>query len=214
MRKLNIESVLGAIASGKEARIYPAKLRDGKFIALKIYYTSTASHKRALRRYVSLDKSADIRFTSTKELIYGWARKEFGNLNRMFQAGVRVPKPYLVIKNVLAMEFIGDEFNKAPLLVDVQEVTNEMYQDLISQIRTLVTIARLVHGDLSEYNIMVKDEVPYIIDVGQATPLDEEGASELLIRDLYNLTRFFSSRGIEVIPVEELLSSLTSSTLG
>ncbi len=132
----------------------------------------------------------------------------------MFQAGVRVPKPYLVIKNVLAMEFIGDEFNKAPLLVDVQEVTNEMYQDLISQIRTLVTIARLVHGDLSEYNIMVKDEVPYIIDVGQATPLDEEGASELLIRDLYNLTRFFSSRGIEVIPVEELLSSLTSSTLG
>ncbi|MEM4223704.1 MAG: RIO1 family regulatory kinase/ATPase, partial [Metallosphaera sp.] len=133
MRKLNIESILGAIASGKEAKVYPARTRDGKYIALKIYYTSTASHKRAIRRYVSLDGRAEVRFSSTKEMIYGWARKEFGNLQKMFEAGVRVPKPFLVIKNVLAMEFVGDGLSKAPLLVDLEEVTQELYDEIIRQ---------------------------------------------------------------------------------
>ncbi len=212
MRKLNIESILGAIASGKEAKVYPARTRDGKYIALKIYYTSTASHKRAIRRYVSLDGRAEVRFSSTKEMIYGWARKEFGNLQKMFEAGVRVPKPFLVIKNVLAMEFVGDGISKAPLLVDLEEVTQELYDEIIRQIEVMVTKAQLIHGDLSEFNVMVKDELPYIIDVGQAIPAWAENSLSLLERDINNINRFFEQRGIDVAPVKELLNRLQLSS--
>ncbi|MCH1771652.1 MULTISPECIES: serine protein kinase RIO [Metallosphaera] len=212
MRKLNIESILGAIASGKEAKVYPARTRDGKYIALKIYYTSTASHKRAIRRYVSLDGRAEVRFSSTKEMIYGWARKEFGNLQKMFEAGVRVPKPFLVIKNVLAMEFVGDGISKAPLLVDLEEVTQELYDEIIRQIEVMVTKAQLIHGDLSEFNVMVKDELPYIIDVGQAIPAWAENSLYLLERDINNINRFFEQRGIDVVPVKELLNRLQLSS--
>ncbi|ABP94829.1 Non-specific serine/threonine protein kinase [Metallosphaera sedula] len=212
MRKLNIESILGAIASGKEAKVYPAKTRDGKYIALKIYYTSTASHKRAIRRYVSLDRRVEVRFSSTKEMIYAWARKEFGNLQKMFEAGVRVPKPFLLIKNVLAMEFVGDGISKAPLLVDLEEVTQELYDEIIRQIEVMVTKAQLIHGDLSEFNVMVKDELPYIIDVGQAIPVWAENSLSLLERDINNINRFFEERGIDVVPVKELLNRLQLSS--
>ncbi|BBL46665.1 serine protein kinase RIO [Metallosphaera sedula] len=212
MRKLNIESILGAIASGKEAKVYPAKTRDGKYIALKIYYTSTASHKRAIRRYVSLDRRVEVRFSSTKEMIYAWARKELGNLQKMFEAGVRVPKPFLLIKNVLAMEFVGDGISKAPLLVDLEEVTQELYDEIIRQIEVMVTKAQLIHGDLSEFNVMVKDELPYIIDVGQAIPVWAENSLSLLERDINNINRFFEERGIDVVPVKELLNRLQLSS--
>ncbi|BCS92812.1 RIO-type serine/threonine-protein kinase Rio1 [Metallosphaera sp. J1] len=212
MRKLSIESILGAIASGKEAKVYPAKTRDGNYIALKIYYTSTASHKRAIRKYVSLDGRSDVRFSSTKEMIYGWARKEFGNLSKMFEAGVRVPRPLLVNKNVLAMEFIGEGITKAPLLVDLEEITQDFYDEIVRQIEVMVTKAQLVHGDLSEFNVMVKDDLPYIIDVGQAVPVWAENSLVLLERDINNINRFFQSKGVDVIPVEELLNRLELSS--
>ncbi|MEL9969509.1 MAG: serine protein kinase RIO [Metallosphaera sp.] len=210
---MSVESVLGAIASGKEAKVYPAKNSSDKIIALKIYYTSTASHKRAIRKYTSLDNRINSKFSSTKELIYGWARKEFSNLLKMYKSGVRVPEPYLLIKNVLAMEFIGYGINRSPLLAELDEVTQDIYLDVLAQVETMVIKAQLVHGDLSEYNIMVKDDKAYIIDVGQALPLKDNGSLELLARDLANVNKFFKSKGIDVIPEKELLDRFSLSSL-
>ncbi|MEM4223882.1 MAG: RIO1 family regulatory kinase/ATPase, partial [Metallosphaera sp.] len=80
------------------------------------------------------------------------------------------------------------------------------------QIEVMVTKAQLIHGDLSEFNVMVKDELPYIIDVGQAIPAWAENSLYLLERDINNINRFFEQRGIDVVPVKELLNRLQLSS--
>ncbi|ACP37062.1 serine protein kinase RIO [Saccharolobus islandicus] len=207
-RRLNIEEYLGAISSGKEARIYPAKTFDNKYYAVKIYYTSTAQSKRAIKKYTVGDiRFEDVKATNTKQLINTWAKKEFKNLSRLYEAGTRVPKPILVYENILVMEFIGENGLRAPLLKELndEEITQELYDDLIQQVEIMTKRAKLVHGDLSEYNVMVYDNKCYIIDVSQSIPIDYEDAIMLLKRDLDNINRFFEDKGINIKPTEELL---------
>jgi len=66
----------------------------------------------------------------------------------------------------------------------------------------------LVHGDLSEYNVMIVNRLPYLIDVGQAILVEDETARDLLRRDIENVNRFFSSKGVDVLAVEEILARL------
>jgi RIO kinase 1 len=208
--KLNIDYYLGAISSGKEAKVYPAKTVDGKYYAVKIYYISTSASKRAIQKYTFGDKRfEDIKVTNTRQLIITWARKEFKNLSIMYESGVNVPKPILVEENILVMDFIGENGKRAPLLKELSEdeITKDLYDEVISQLEIMANKAKLVHGDLSEYNIMVWDKV-YIIDVSQAISIESENAIDLLIRDIENVNRFFSSKGIEVYPTEDILKRL------
>ncbi|MFP3164759.1 MAG: serine protein kinase RIO [Acidianus sp.] len=208
--KLNIDYYLGAISSGKEAKVYPAKTVDGKYYAVKIYYVSTSASKRAIQKYTFGDKRfEDIKVTNTRQLIITWARKEFKNLSIMYESGVNVPKPILVEENILVMDFIGENGNRAPLLKELSEdeITKDLYDEVISQLEIMANKAKLVHGDLSEYNIMVWDKV-YIIDVSQAISIESENAIDLLIRDIENVNRFFSSKDIEVYPTEDILKRL------
>jgi len=208
--RLDIETYLGSISSGKEAKIYPARTYDGKYYAVKIYYVSTASHKRAVERYTLGDQRFEkIKISNTRQLIYTWARKEFKNLKRMHEAGVRVPQPIFVYENILVMQFIGEDGVRAPLLKELpdEEIDNDLYNDVILQLQTMVNKAKLVHGDLSEYNIMVYDGV-YIIDVSQSVPIDHENAIDFLIRDINNVNRFFESKGVSIIDTEEILKML------
>lgn len=210
-RRLNIEQYLGAISSGKEARVYPARTYDGKYYAIKIYYTSTAQSKRAIKRYTIGDvRFEDIKVSNTRQLINTWAKKEFKNLTRLYEVGVRVPKPILVYENILVMEFIGEDGLRAPLLRELEdnEITQELYEDLIAQIKIMVGKAKLVHGDLSEYNVMVYNGQCYIIDVSQAIPLEHEEAEKLLRRDIENINNFFKSKGINIKPTDELVLEL------
>lgn len=208
--KLNIDYYLGAISSGKEAKVYPAKTVDGKYYAVKIYYISTSASKRAIQKYTFGDKRfEDIKVTNTRQLIITWARKEFKNLSLMYESGVKVPKPILVEENILVMDFIGENGKRAPLLKELSEdeITKDLYDEVISQLEIMANKAKLVHGDLSEYNIMVWDKV-YIIDVSQAISIESENAIDLLIRDIENVNRFFSSKDIEVYPTEDILKRL------
>jgi len=210
-RKFNLKKIFGAISSGKEAKVYPAVSEDGKWYALKIYYVSTASSKRALEKYTFGDpRFEDIKVSNTRQLISVWARKEFKNLSRLYQNDVRVPKPYYVLENVLVMEFIGENGIRAPLLKELpdEEITKEMYEDVITQIENMVNKAELVHGDLSEYNIMVWNEKCYIIDVSQAVDINHKNALELLKRDIDNINNFFASKGIKITESEEILRRL------
>ncbi|AOL17076.1 serine/threonine protein kinase [Sulfolobus sp. A20] len=212
-RRLNIEAYFGAISSGKEARIYPAKTIEGKYYAIKIYYTSTAQSKRAIKKYTEGDiRFKDVKISNTKQLINTWARKEYKNLSKMYQAGVRVPRPIMVYENILVMEFIGENGLRAPLLKELgdEEITEGLYEDLISQIHIMVKRALLVHGDLSEYNVMVFNEKCYIIDVSQAISIDHDEALKLLERDIENINNFFESKGINIKPKEEIILSLIS----
>lgn len=194
-----IDSVHYPISTGKEGNVFFATDEDGEAMALKIFRTSTSTFKR-VAKYVE----GDPRFRGVTgnrwKMIYAWVNKEFRNLVRYSEAGIPVPEPITFDKNCLLMEYIGDENGPAPQLRDVvMDDPTEVYDEVVSFIIDGWQEAHLVHGDLSEYNILMQDGQPIMIDVGQAMTADHFNAKELLERDIRNINRFFRNRGADVI---------------
>jgi RIO kinase 1 len=196
--------VHGVVNAGKEARIYWGKNKEGKDLAVKIYLTASAEFKKGMLKYIE----GDYRFKGvkrdTRSLIFTWAQKEFRNLEQASRARVRVPKPIAVRNNVLVMEFIGkDGVNAASLKEQAPNDAEKVYEVLLTYLERLYRKAELVHGDLSEYNIMMWKGKPVIFDVAQAVPTSHPMAEFFLRRDLANLNRFFSRLGVKVLSVDE-----------
>ena len=196
--------VHGVVNAGKEARIYWGKNKEGKDLAVKIYLTASAEFKKGMLKYIE----GDYRFKSvkrdTRSLIFTWAQKEFRNLEQASRAQVRVPKPVAVKNNVLIMEFIGkDGINAASLKEQAPNEPEIVYEILLNYIELLYRKADLVHGDLSEYNIMMWKGEPVIFDVAQAVPTSHPMADFFLRRDLTNVSKFFKRLGVNVREVEE-----------
>jgi len=209
LRKGVLKEFNGEVSSGKESKVYHAIAKGNVEVAVKIYLTVNTDIRRMMLKYII----GDIRFekvkSDTRSLVYTWARKEYANLSTMHAAGLPVPKPILVQKNILIMKFIGENGQRAPLLKEVSTLDNpcEIYDQIIDFIVNNYNKARLVHADLSEYNVMVWNDKPFIIDVSQAVPVTHPLAEEFLKRDVENINRFFMKRGwvTEVVPVEEVV---------
>lgn len=204
MKRGLIDKVHYPISTGKEGNVFYATDADGEPVALKIYRTSTSTFKR-VSRYVE----GDPRFKGTTgnrwKFIYTWAAKEFRNLDRYYDAGLPVPEPIANDKNCLVMEYVGDESRPAPQLKDtVLENPTETYDEIVSFIIDGWRDAHLVHGDLSEYNILMSEEGPIVIDVGQSMTNDFFNAKDLLERDIVNINRFFRNRGADIIDPEKI----------
>jgi RIO kinase 1 len=199
-----LDEIHGVVNAGKEARVYWGKNKEGKELAVKIYLTSSAEFLKGMRKYIEGDKRFKSVKHDTRSLIFTWAQKEFRNLQQAVRAKVNVPKPIAVERNVLIMEFIGKNGVSAPSLRE-QPVDNpeKVYGQLLVSLKRLYRKADLVHGDLSEYNIMMWKGKPVVFDVAQAVPTSHPMASFLLRRDLANLNRFFSRLGVTVVAVEE-----------
>jgi RIO kinase 1 len=196
--------VHGVVNAGKEARIYWGKNKEGKDLAVKIYLTASAEFKKGMLKYIE----GDYRFKSvkrdTRSLIFTWAQKEFRNLEQASQARVRVPKPIAVKNNVLIMEFIGKDGTNAPSLKEqAPSDPAKVYAVLLTYVERLYKKAALVHGDLSEYNIMMWKGKPVVFDVAQAVPVSHPMAELFLRRDLANVNRFFNRLGVKVLSVDE-----------
>ncbi|MEM2512284.1 MAG: RIO1 family regulatory kinase/ATPase, partial [Ignisphaera sp.] len=135
--------------------------------------------------------------------------------------GVNAPEPICVYRNVLTMKFIGENGVRAPLLKEVYEVgeleedvAEEIFKKLIEVVYRLYWNAELVHGDLSEYNVMLFRGEPYIIDVSQAITLNHPNSLSFLYRDVGNLVRFFRDEvGVEVPSVEEIVDRILNKRL-
>ncbi|MFX1474934.1 MAG: serine protein kinase RIO [Promethearchaeota archaeon] len=199
---LNI--VNGCISTGKEANVYWAVQPDGTDVAIKIYRISTFNFKR-----ITAYLEGDPRFTrvprSRSALITAWASKEFKNLQRAERVGVRVPKPIIVKRNVLVMEFIGEEGLPAPLMQKVEPENPEETRDvLLRAISTLYHQANLVHADLSEYNVMLWNE-PVIIDVSQAVLLDHPYSNQFFERDIRNILSYFRYFNIPKLDTQQTI---------
>ncbi len=201
-RKGYIDALGGSVSTGKEANIFHAisKKDDISEIAVKIYMISTANFN-AMKEYIL----GDPRFTgikqSKKEIIFAWAKKEFKNLKRAQEAGVRVPEPYITKRNILLMEFIGKDGIPMPQLKDVEltrEEAQHIFERIVEYMKLLYSRAELVHADLSEYNILVDVNVmePVIIDMGQSLTTDHFNAEAYLRRDVTNIVRFFKKLDI------------------
>jgi RIO kinase 1 len=196
--------VHGVVNAGKEARIYWGKNKEGKDLAVKIYLTASAEFKKGMLKYIE----GDYRFKGvkrdTRSLIFTWAQKEFRNLEQASRAKVRVPKPIAVKNNVVVMEFIGKDGVNAPSLKEqAPSDPAKVYGVLLTFVERLYQKAGLVHGDLSEYNIMMWKGKPVIFDVAQAVPVSHPMAEFFLRRDLANVGRFFSRLGVKVLSVDE-----------
>ena len=193
-----IRALHGAISTGKEANVYRGEDSDGKPVAVKIYRVSTAETDFMLEYMVG-----DPRFKSVKRrsrsLIPQWATKEYKNLMRYHAAGIPVPKPIAIVRNILIMEFIGDIKSNlpAPLIKNVEIPSPvKTFNQIIRMIETGYTKAGLVHADLSEYNILWLGK-PVIIDVSQAVLIGHDNAKKYLFRDIQNIINYFTKLGVD-----------------
>ena len=192
-----IETFYGVMSTGKEANIFCATDRSGNYVAVKIYRTATSDFK-TMYRYLVGDPRFKTFHRDRRRIIYTWTSREFKNLRRAYEVGIAVPRPIYSENNVLAMEFIGEAGVPYPRMKD-QPPKNpkRMFRKLLRAVEALYRKAKLVHSDLSEYNVMLAPE-PVLIDFSMATDIANPMADELLMRDLTNLTRYFRKLGVEV----------------
>lgn len=205
-----ISEIHGVVKAGKESRVYWGKDKQGNELAIKIYLTISAEFRKGMLKYIEGDPRFKGVRRDTRSLVFAWAQKEFRNLEQATVAKVRVPKPVVVKNNVLIMEFIGKNGVSAPSMKEQPPKNPEkIYKTLLTYLKRLYRKAELVHGDLSEYNVMIWKGRPIIFDVSQAVPLSHPMADFLLHRDLTNLNRFFSRLGVKVPSIEECYKKVT-----
>lgn len=199
-----IDSVICQLMSGKEAMIYLVSCGDVVRCA-KVYkesnkcnfqqrasYTEGRKVKNS-RRARAIEKGSRYGRIASEE---AWQNTEIDMLSRLGMAGVSVPKFYSFFSGVLLMELITDsEGNVAPRLSDLiltPKQARTYHKTLIHQIVKMLC-AGIVHGDLSQYNVLVGSQGPVIIDLPQALNAADNHQARLMIkRDIDNLTAYFS----------------------
>ena len=204
-----LETIDYPISTGKEANVFHATTPQGTAIAVKIFRTNTATF-RSFMTYIAGDPRFGNVRPNRRDIVYVWAQKEFKNLQRYFEAGVRVPNPIAWKQNVLLMEFIGADGTPAPRTRDVPFADAEQaYDKLTTMYRLGSEQGGLVHGDFSEFNILNFDGEPVVIDVAQAVLSAHPMARELLLRDAKNISAYFRKQGVKTATPEETLARIT-----
>ena len=205
-RKKYFDELGKPIKTGKEGDVYFA-YKDSEPRALKMYRITSASFRK-LAVYIQ----RDFRFKTIKgnlrKVMLAWSQKEFRNLLICHKANMSVPFAYKQIQNVILMEYIDGGMLKDVFLEDPQD----FFDQLIEQMYLMKNVAFLVHGDLSEFNILVRDQTPVIIDLGQAMGIKNEedfkNVYDLYQRDVNNVVNYFNKKyelAVDVNQVFEIL---------
>lgn len=190
----HFEGLESPIEMGKEANIFTAITKDNRRIIVKIYRLSTCDFKK-MHGYISKDPRFAGLEKNKRKVIFAWAQREYRNLLKAREAGVRVPTPITVLANILVMEFIGND-QPAPRLKDKAPLNPEKFlAETVKNMRKLYSAA-LVHADLSSFNILNHDETPVFIDFSQTTTVEDPNAGEYLERDIRNIARYFNRLGL------------------
>ncbi|XP_055708210.1 serine/threonine-protein kinase RIO3 [Phlebotomus papatasi] len=217
-----LERINGIISTGKEALIlhaeadtnYSGELSIPPECAVKIFKTTLNEFKQR-DRYIKDDFRFRDRFSkqNARTVIHQWAEKEMHNLMRMRRAEIPCPEVVTLKKHVLVMSFIGHQGRAAPKLKEAVLSEAEWivaYEEVIEAMKLLYSQAKLIHADLSEYNILYHEGKCYLIDVAQSVEPGHPSALEFLMRDCSNISDFFDRRGVPgVASKEELFASIT-----
>ena len=206
----SIYEINGCISTGKEANVYHAATDSGQHRAIKIYKTSILVFKDR-DRYVT----GEFRFRhgyskhNPRKMVKVWAEKEMRNLKRLWMAKIACPEPLLLRSHVLMMTFVGTSDGRAaPRLKDtpIESVDkwSLMYRQVVKMVRIMYHVCRLVHADLSEYNMLYHRGQVYIIDVSQSVEHDHPNALEFLRKDCANVTDFFQKKQVETLSLRRL----------
>jgi RIO kinase 1 len=207
-----IEAFGGPLSTGKEANVYEALggSEEAESVAVKIYRIN-ASDFRDMREYLTGDPRFEEIRGDKKAVVLAWVRKEYANLRRAMAAGVRVPVPIAVERNVLVMEYIGTEAGRGRRLNEVHVENPETAYEVVREYMRRLYDAGLIHGDLSEYNVVFHEGQLVIIDLGQAVTIHHPNSREFLERDCENVANFFARQGVDVTG-DDLLEYLTAET--
>jgi RIO kinase 1 len=206
-----IDEVIGQLMSGKEAVVYT--VRSGTEIrCAKVYKEAT---KRSFKKASQYQEGRKVRNSRRARAMekgskYGrkqqqesWQNAESDTLYLLANAGVRVPKPYGCFDGVLLMELVTDDSgNVAPRLSDVAMSAEQAMEDhrLMMDYVVLMLCAGIVHGDLSEFNVLVDDYGPVIIDLPQAVNASANNHAEsMLYRDVANMTQYYGQFAPELL---------------
>ena len=214
-----VSEVNGCLSTGKEANVYHAVTipqEEGSAAAgapiqraIKVYKTSILVFKDR-DKYVT----GEYRFrqgyskSNNRAMVKVWAEKEMRNLKRIHTSGIPCPDPVHLRLHVLVMGFLGDKRGvPAPRLKDVElegvEVESRwraLYMQLLGYMRIMYQTCRLVHADLSEYNILYHEDKLWIIDVSQSVEHDHPRSLEFLRMDVKNVSDFFRRKGVDTLP--------------
>ncbi|MAE12927.1 serine/threonine protein kinase [Candidatus Woesearchaeota archaeon] len=183
------------ISIGKEANIYSAETNEGNLVVVKIYRLENCNFNK-MKEYLRLDNRYHGKKFTSRGTVFNWVQREYRNL-LLSRDAVPVPIPLAFKNNVLVMEFIGSDGKAAPMLKDAEIRDPEKTFEKIMENVCKLWKQGLVHGDLSEFNILLHKNVPVFIDFSQATPTKNSFALELLDRDILNICSFFSKRGVK-----------------
>lgn len=212
-----ISEINGCISTGKEANVYHATSKMDEEYAIKIYKTSILVFKDR-DKYVS----GEFRFRhgycrhNPRKMVRTWAEKEMRNLIRMENSGLPVPHPVLLRSHVLVMDFCGKSGWPAPLLKDAEISTSkarELYRDCVIIMWRIFNKCKLVHADLSEFNMLYHNGQLLIIDVSQSVEHDHPHALDFLRKDCTNVSEFFRKKMVSTMTIKELFDFITDPTV-
>jgi RIO kinase 1 len=209
-----IDEVLRPLKSGKEAAVYVVR-SEGEIRCAKVYKDAS---QRSFQQQTVYQEGRKVRNTrqaramqkgsrfGEKQQEAAWQNAEVEALYQLAAVGVRVPKPYNFIEGVLLMELVTDaNGNAAPRLNDLDlshEQALEYHAILIKEVVRMLC-AGLVHGDLSEYNILIDTHGPVVIDLPQAVnAAANNNAAQMLERDVNNLANYFGQFAPELLTTQ------------
>lgn len=205
-----IDEVLSQLMSGKEAQVYV--VRCGQHVRCAKIYKEAG--KRSFKQAVQYQEGRAVKNSRSARAIgkrsrYGqqeqeqaWLNAEVDALRRLAAAGVRVPKTHGFVDGVLLMDMISDaEGYPAPRLNDVvlsAEQAREFHARIIADVVKMLCVG-LIHGDLSEFNVLVGKDGPVIIDLPQAVnAAGNNSAAAMLLRDVENMANYFGRSAPEL----------------
>jgi len=200
------------ISIGKEGGVFRAT-KGPEFRAVKVYRIGNTTFRR-LPEYALAELRKVTSLRNFGGLISAWTRREHTILGLLTDAEVRVPRPYGHFRNVLVMEYVGDAEGAAPRLRDAPiDDPAALYEDFVDQVGRMVRKAKLVHGDLSPYNVLYFEDRVVLIDVAQAVGSDHSAARRLIERDIANFAKYFVRLGYPVEP-DDILAAVGGDTIG
>ncbi len=204
-RGLFNEETLSPVKIGKEANIFSALKEDEKEkVIIKIYRLETCDFKK-MYEYISLDPRFESLKKKRRDIIFSWTKREYTNLFKAKKANVKVPIPYMQYYNIIVMSFIGNEQPAIQLkdyIFETEEEKEKILKQIIKNYKNLYYKAKLVHGDLSKFNILIHKKKVYFIDFSQSTTINSLNSKELLLRDIKNITNYFKKQNYNITEEE------------